>query len=70
MHVRCSAIRLSHANGLCYILENGFYLFLYIPTAQAVDGQSRFFKNVFAVDSVQHIQPEVVGHMRVIVGRI
>ncbi|KAI1289561.1 Protein transport protein Sec24C [Halotydeus destructor] len=56
--IRCSAQRLANQTGLCYIMENGFYLFVYIPTQNPVDGQAKFLKNVFGVDTVNHIHPE------------
>lgn len=60
-HVRCSAIRLTHQSGLCYILENGFYIFIYIPTNASIPKQEIFCKNVFGQDNPSHIIPEAVS---------
>jgi len=35
---------------------------MYIPTTVQVEGHSNFLKNVFGVDSVQQIQPELVSY--------
>jgi protein transport protein SEC24 len=58
VQIRCSAMRINNNQGLAYVLENGFYLFLYIPTALAIPRQQQFFKNVFGVETLQQILPD------------
>ena len=60
-HVRCSSIRVTHPAGLCYLLENGFYIFIYIPTNVSIPKQEIFCKNVFGQDNPNHIIPEAVS---------
>ena len=49
------------SEALAYILENGFYVLLYIPNT-AISGYNQFLSAVFGshVDSVSKIQPELV----------
>ena len=61
VHLRCSEIRLADPAGLAYILENTFYLFIYIPTAAMVKGHSKFIKNVFNADTPAAVIPEAVS---------
>lgn len=61
VHVRCSAIRLQKDSGLCFILENGFYLFIYIPVSGTPANHSKFCKNAFGSDVPQNINPENVS---------
>jgi len=56
-HIRCSEIRLNSPNAVCFLLENAFYLFVYIPSNPS-KGQAQFIKNVFAVDNIQAIIPD------------
>jgi protein transport protein SEC24 len=58
VHVRCSTLRLNNNSGVSYILENGIYLFLFIPTSPGIKGQEKFLKNVFGVNTIQQIIPE------------
>ena len=62
VHVRSSAIRLIHESSVCYLLENGFYLFLYIPISAGKN--AKFCKNAFGVDAPQNINPDNVSFLR------
>jgi protein transport protein SEC24 len=59
VYIRCSEIRLD-PNAVCFLLENAFYLFLYVPVIQNRK-QEQFVKNVFGVDSLQAIHPDAVS---------
>ena len=58
--IRCSVHRLN-TESLAYLLENGFYIMLFIPNAHS-SSQRKFLNAVFGpnVDSIQKIQPELV----------
>jgi protein transport protein SEC24 len=56
--IRCAAMRLNSPSGLCYLLENGIYLFLFIPASVGQPGSNQFLKNVFGVEAIQQIQTE------------
>ena len=56
---RCSEIRLD-PSAVCFILENAFYLFIYIPVTQN-SRQEQFVKNVFGAGSLQAIHPDAVS---------
>jgi protein transport protein SEC24 len=64
-HVRCSEKRLDDPDAVAYILENSFYLFLYIvndirnPTPPP--RQVQFIKNVFGVETIQAIVTDTVS---------
>ena len=64
-HCRCSEIRLD-PSALCFLLENAFYLFIYLPLTQNPD-QEKFIRNVFGVDSLQAIHTDSVSFLVVIV---
>lgn len=53
-------MRLNSPSGLCYLLENGIYLFLFIPALVGQPGSNQFLKNVFGVEAIQQIQTEAV----------
>ncbi|CAG2184252.1 unnamed protein product, partial [Oppiella nova] len=57
--IRCSTHKLSDANALAYLLENGFYILLFIPNT--IGGHNQFLSAVFGshVDSISKIQPEL-----------
>lgn len=61
-HIRCSEMRLNSPNGVCFLLENAFYLFVYIPSNPS-KGQAQFIKNVFGVDNIQAIIPDNVSYL-------
>ena len=58
--IRCSIHRLN-TESLAYLLENGFYIMLFIPNAHS-SLQRKFLNAIFGpnVDSIQKIQPELV----------
>ncbi|RWS05118.1 transport Sec24C-like protein [Dinothrombium tinctorium] len=55
IQIRCAAHRLDNDTGVAYLLENGFFMFLYIPTMRIPTNQNLFLKNLFGVENVQHI---------------
>lgn len=58
VQLRCSELRLNDPRGLVYILENTFYMFIYVPTVAAINGHGKFIKNVFNADSAAAVIPE------------
>ena len=60
VHVRCSDARILNSNATAFILENSFYLFVYVMNTPS-SSQTQFVKNVFGVDSTQAIVPEQVS---------
>lgn len=58
--LRSAFHRLNTTDGVAYILENGFYLFLYLPSNLHLATQPKFLQNVFAVNSLHDIHPERV----------
>lgn len=64
-HVRGSLHRLTTPNALAFLLENGFYLMLFIPTSNNPQ-QKQFFNAVFGphIDAIQQIQPELVKNFK------
>jgi hypothetical protein len=50
------------SSALAYLLENGFYILLYIPN-NIIPTQTQFFNAVFGsnIDSISKIQPELVS---------
>ncbi|RWS25995.1 transport Sec24C-like protein, partial [Leptotrombidium deliense] len=57
VQIRCAAHRLDNESGVAYLLENGFHMFLYIPSNTS-SSQQNFLRNVFGVESVQQINVE------------
>lgn len=58
--LRSAFYRLSTPDGVAYVLENGFYLFLYLPANPEIINQPKFIQNVFGVHSLNDIHPEKV----------
>jgi protein transport protein SEC24 len=58
--IRCSSHKLMGSSALAYLLENGFYILLYIPN-NIIPTQTQFFNAVFGsnIDSISKIQPEL-----------
>lgn len=54
-------MRLQTETGLAFVLENGFHLFLYLPSTTGNPKRQQFLRNVFGVDDIQHIQIEAVS---------
>ena len=51
------------STAFAYLLENGFYVLLYIPNS-GVNGHNQFLSSTFGphIDSISKIQPELVIH--------
>lgn len=64
-HLRCAYQRLADPLGMAYVLENGFYLFFYLPAMPESEAQKTFIRNVFGVNSAELIDPEKVRHLPV-----
>ena len=58
--LRSAFYRLNTPEGVAYILENGFYLLLYLPSNPEIVDQPKFIQNVFDVNSLNEIHPERV----------
>lgn len=65
VHVRCSETRLANPSAVAFILENSFYLFVYIVSSPSA-GQTQFIRNVFGVDTLQAISPDTVSQIHVV----
>lgn len=57
---RCAAYRLANPKNVAYVLENGFYLFMFLPALPDPTNQNTFIRNVFGVASLQQIDTDRV----------
>ncbi|XP_054162584.1 protein transport protein Sec24C-like [Oppia nitens] len=58
--IRCSTHKIMDTKAFAYLLENGFYILIYIPNV-SIPGQNQFLSAVFGshVDNISKIQPEL-----------